>query len=98
GLPFWIIRGLRHEHADTPHPRALLRARAQRKYGGGAAAQQRDELAALHSITSSARASSMGGTVRPSALAVLRLITSSILVGCYTGKSAALGAFNSLSI
>ena len=35
-----------------------------------------------HSITSSARASSVGGTSRPSALAVLRLMTSSYLVGC----------------
>ena len=35
-----------------------------------------------HSITSSARASSVGGTSRPSALAVLRLMTSSNLVGC----------------
>ena len=34
-----------------------------------------------HSITSSARASSVGGTSRPSALAVLRLITNSYLVG-----------------
>ena len=33
-----------------------------------------------YSITSSARASNVGGTVRPSALAVLRLITSSYLV------------------
>ena len=45
-------------------------------------AEQRDELAASHSITSSARASSVGGMVRPSALAVLRLMTSSNLVGC----------------
>ena len=37
-----------------------------------------------------ARASSVGGTVRPSALAVLRLITSSNVVGCVTGKSAGL--------
>ena len=37
---------------------------------------------AVYSITSSARASSVGGTVRPSALAVLRLTTSSNLVGC----------------
>src|SRR5262245_62062351 len=37
------------------------------------AAEQRDELAAPHSITSSARASSDGGTMRPSILAVLRL-------------------------
>ena len=44
-------------------------------------AEQRHELAALHSITSSAIASRDGGTVRPSVLAVLRLITSSNLVG-----------------
>src|SRR5438105_14304638 len=43
----------------------------------------------LYSITSSARASKVGGTVRPSALAVLRLITSSYLVGACTGRSAA---------
>ena len=41
-----------------------------------------------YSITSSARARSVGGTVRPSALAVLRLITSSYLVGACTGRSA----------
>jgi hypothetical protein len=41
-----------------------------------------------YSITSSARASSVGGTSRPSALAVLRLITSSNFVGACTGKSA----------
>src|SRR5215831_921960 len=34
----------------------------------------RQPESALHSITSSARASSVGGTVRPSAFAVLRLI------------------------
>ena len=34
-----------------------------------------------YSITSSARASNVGGTVRPSALAVLRLMTGSYLVG-----------------
>ena len=39
-------------------------------------------------ITSSSRASSVGGTSRPSALAVLRLITSSYLVGACTGRSA----------
>jgi Luciferase-like monooxygenase len=42
---------------------------------------------ASYSITSSARASKEGGTVRPSALAVLRLITNSNLVGCSTGRS-----------
>src|SRR5262245_54029955 len=40
-----------------------------------------------HSITSSARPSHLGGTVRPSALAVLRLITNSNLAGACTGRS-----------
>ena len=44
----------------------------------------------LYSITSSARASTDGGTARPRALAVLRLISSSNLVVCRTGKSAGL--------
>jgi hypothetical protein len=43
-----------------------------------------------HSITSSALASSVCGTARPSALAVLRLITSSYLVGVCTDKSDAI--------
>src|SRR5262249_5131059 len=41
-----------------------------------------------HSITSSARARTDGGTPRPSALAVLRLIARSYLIGACTGKSA----------
>ena len=41
----------------------------------------RDPPDTRHSITLSARASSNGGTVRPSALAVLRLIVRSNLVG-----------------
>src|SRR5262249_43556379 len=51
-------------------------------------AEQRDELAFFHSITSSARASKVGGTSRPSDFAVLRLMTSSYLVGACTGRSA----------
>ena len=35
-----------------------------------------------------ARASSVGGTSRPSSFAVLRLMTSSYLVGACTGRSA----------
>src|ERR1700746_2787962 len=50
------------------------------------AAEQRDEVAPPdHSITSSARARSDDGTSKPSVLAVLRLITSSYLVGACTG-------------
>ena len=40
-----------------------------------------------YSITSSARASNVGGTDKPSALAVVRLMTRSNLVGCATGRS-----------
>src|SRR5882757_7174909 len=41
-----------------------------------------------YSITSSAWASNDAGTTRPSAFAVLRLMTNSNLVGSRTGKSA----------
>jgi hypothetical protein len=40
-----------------------------------------------YSITSSARPSKGGGTVRPSPFAVLRLMTSSNLVGVWIGRS-----------
>src|SRR5262249_61036131 len=53
------------------------------------APEQRDKVPALnHSITSSARARSVGGTSIPSALAVLRFTISSYLVGACTGRSA----------
>src|SRR5262245_16852550 len=57
------------------------------------ASEQRDELAPLHSITSLARASSVGGTVRPSAVAAFALMTNSNFVGCCTGRSAGLAPF-----
>src|SRR5260370_32661716 len=41
----------------------------------------------LHSITSSASASNLSGTVNPSAFAVLRLMISSYFVGACTGRS-----------
>ena len=42
----------------------------------------------VHSITASATASSLSGTVRPSALVVFKLIINSYLVGACTGRSA----------
>src|SRR5262249_45769612 len=72
-------RRTRAEKADGRQLCRLLRSRRERP--GRRAAKQRDELAPLHSITSSARASRDGGTVRPSASAVLRLMTSSYLFG-----------------
>src|SRR6516162_5200331 len=87
GLSFRIVGGEVHEYANAPHALSLLRARCERPRNRRAA-EQRDERAPPHSITSSARASSVGGTSRPSVLAVLRLITSSNLIGCSTGRSA----------
>src|SRR5215468_1534552 len=52
------------------------------------AAEQRDELAVFHSITSSASAKSLSGIWRLSAFAVLRLMTRSNLIVCMTGRSA----------
>ena len=55
--------------------------------GDASAAQPaQNDLARLHSITSSARARSVGGTVRPMARAVLRFMTSWNLVGRCTGE------------
>src|SRR6516165_7759128 len=49
-----------------------------------------------HSMTSSASASNADGMVRPSAFAVFRLMASSNLVGCSTGKSPGLAPFRIL--
>ena len=86
----------RAEEADHRH-RLLLRACSERPTDSRAAKHEHD-VAAVHSITSSARASSNRGTVRPSALAVFRLITSSTLVGCSTGRSAGLAPFRILPV
>jgi hypothetical protein len=74
------------KHQPDLHRRRVLRMcckRTCRSY----ASKQAGELAALHSITSSARTRRAVGIVRPSALAVLRLMISSTLVACWTGKS-----------
>src|SRR5262249_12441965 len=75
-----VIFGVADEHPD-PTGR-LLRARRERPCDG--TAEEGDELATLHrcnhSITSSASASNLSGTSRPSAFAVLRLMIISNLV------------------
>src|SRR5262249_59529227 len=50
-----------YQHPDPPHPLRLLRSRRGRP-GGCRAAEQRDELAPFHSITSSAMARSPDDT------------------------------------
>ena len=69
-----------HEHADAPHAVALLRSCRERP--DRRAPEPRYERPASHWITSSAVANSVSGMVRPSVLAVFRLMTSSYLIGC----------------
>src|SRR5581483_4175674 len=75
---------------------ALLRARGERPCARRTA-NELDELAPSHSITFSASASSVGGTVSPSAFAVVILIVRSNLVGCSTGMSPGLAPWRILS-
>src|SRR6516225_3786878 len=82
-----IVRDVEHEETDAAHALGLLRPRRQRP-SGRRAAEKGDELAPLHSITSSTRASSIGGISMPSPLAVLRLTISSYFTADCTGRSA----------
>src|SRR5215472_16843940 len=83
-IPDWCI-------IDDADERSLRRSmlRARRERPSSNTAEKRDEIAPPdHSITSSAIESMSCETLRPSALAVLRLMTSSIFVTCCTGRSA----------
>src|SRR5262249_41688427 len=81
-LSFWIILRIVHQHCDSAHPVGLLRA--CRNWPRRRAAEKSDELSPPHSITSLASASTLGGMTRPSALPVLRLMTSSNFESCTT--------------
>src|SRR5262249_54574673 len=81
-----VVFIVRKEHADAPHPLALLRARCERPCRRAAEATE-EYTPPNHSITSSARSRIDGGTVRPSALAVLSFRTISNFVGSCTGRS-----------
>ena len=67
---------------NPPHKlRRLLRPRSERPRGRRGT-DERDKQSALHSMTSSASASSLSEIWRPSILAVFTLMASSNLVGC----------------
>src|SRR5262245_56651912 len=83
------LRQERCRSFGRPHRRRLLRMCCKRPCRSHAS-EQADEVAPPHSITSSARASSVGGISRPMAFAALRLIVSSNFVGCSIGRSAGL--------
>ena len=87
----WHKRGA-PEEANHRHS-LLLRPRPERPHRRRAA-NRSNELPPPHSITSSARANSVAGTVMPSTRAVLRLMASSNLVGCKTGRSLGFSPFN----
>src|SRR5258708_6399204 len=80
GLCLRIVCGEWHKHADAPHALGLLRARRQRP-PDRRAAEQRDEVAAPHSITSSARNTIDSGTVRAGALAFLAFSAVTVSIG-----------------
>jgi len=63
-----IVAAAARQHRDYRH-RRLLRACRERP-SSCRAAEERDELAAFHSMTSSAATSSLSGTVSPSIVAV----------------------------
>src|SRR5262249_6168418 len=65
--------GIKREEAEPRYSWLCPRGERPRRRRRGA--KQRDELAAHHSISSSARARSDGGRMTPRVLAVLRLIT-----------------------
>jgi DNA-binding NarL/FixJ family response regulator len=86
-----IRRWRRRPRARIPvfsmHSDPIIAARALE---AGVTGYVRKDTSPDELFSSSASASSVGGTVRPSALAVLTLMTNSTLVGCQTGRSAGL--------
>ena len=88
-------RGDVGQYADPMRPVRRLRFGSARR---GKQTESAEEGAAPHySITWSARWSNDGGMVRPRALAVFRLMTSSNFVGCSIGMSAGLAPLRILS-
>ena len=82
-----ITGGNQHRHSGSGLPQSPDVGRVRRhfrfvpKAAVSRCSNQSVCRSQIYSITSSARASRVGGTSRPSAFAVLRLITSSYLVG-----------------
>ena len=86
--PLWVIsRHSRRKKSCPPSPKSG-HERCNQGCPLRANSGHRVTHCVTHSITSSARSSSVVGTLRPSALAVLRLITSTYLFGACTGRSA----------
>ena len=91
--PLWVKSGHRRTSNQCPHPQKRT---LELSCGMSALCQKR--TSDTYSITSSAIAMTPGGIVSPSALAVLRLITSSNVVGWIIGRSAGLAPLRILPI
>src|SRR5215203_6836025 len=90
--------GAYHE-GYSPRRRGRLSRRLdlQAEYSGPSTAEERKQFSPPHSITSFARASSVGAIVSPSAFAVIRLMVRSNRLACSIGRSAGLAPFRILS-
>src|SRR5262245_65428157 len=82
----WAICAFKRQRSPRRHSHWSPFRSASQGSSPAILTERRDELAALHSITSSARASTLAGISMPSALAALRLMISSYLVGACTGR------------
>jgi hypothetical protein len=92
--PKWVTGGKAHsEHNTSGLPPIATDARTLRLFSRVHMSRHPPS----HSITTSARASRVGGTSRPRALAVCRLMTNSNLVDCKTGRSAGLAPLKILT-
>src|SRR5205814_8196878 len=84
-----ILRPERVEHTNVADALVLLSASCKGQCHP-CAREDFDELAPLHSITPSARATTVGGKTIPRALAVRMFSKNSNFVGCSTGRLAGL--------
>jgi hypothetical protein len=87
GMFFHLSSLLLYQSTVTGSAQLPLSSQALR-YFDRVGCRKKNELAPPHSITSSARPSSVGGTVRPSMRAICALMTNANLLDCTTGKSA----------
>jgi hypothetical protein len=92
----WGLSGQHTDKADTQRFRLQLRSHRKRPRRHRAA-DKRDELAPIHSTTSSARKRIDVGNTIPKLFAVFRLMTSSNFVGNSAGSSAGLAPRSTLA-
>jgi hypothetical protein len=91
-----VVFGISVQHADTAYPLGLLCVPGERPCRRPA--ESGDEVPPLHSITSSARSSMPGGTVRPIALALFRLMISFVFGRLLNRELSGTGALEDVAL